>query len=325
MRAVQNMAFGNPAETLKLVDVPAPKAPGADDVLLEMEFAPINANDMLIITGQFKFATEVPAFVGNEGVGRVVEVGANVKNVKVGDRVLAPLYSWTWRETLTVAAERLDALPDTIDPRQLAMLRINPVTAVLLLEQFVDLKEGDWIVQSMGNSGVGRSVIALAKARGIRTISFVRREALIPELKAAGADVVLVDGPGATDAIKAAVGDGNLRLALDGLSGPFAARLIGLLSQNGTLVSYSFLSGDMTIPVNPIDLHARGIVVRGLYQGLPEYADHIQAAIDKSIELMASGALRLAVDAVYALDDLDTAVAHALSGGKVLLDFRKPE
>jgi NADPH:quinone reductase-like Zn-dependent oxidoreductase len=325
MRAVQNMAFGNPAETLKLVDVPAPKAPGADDVLLEMEFAPINANDMLIITGQFKFATEVPAFVGNEGVGRVVEVGANVKNVKVGDRVLAPLYSWTWRENLTVAAERLDALPDTIDPRQLAMLRINPVTAVLLLEQFVDLKEGDWIVQSMGNSGVGRSVIALAKARGIRTISFVRREALIPELKAAGADVVLVDGPGATDAIKAAVGDGNLRLALDGLSGPFAARLIGLLSQNGTLVSYSFLSGDMTIPVNPVDLHARGIVVRGLYQGLPEYADHIQAAIDKSIELMASGALRLAVDAVYALDDLDKAVAHALSGGKVLLDFRKPE
>ncbi|TFW18677.1 zinc-dependent alcohol dehydrogenase family protein [Duganella callida] len=322
MRAIQNTAFGNPVETLKLIDTTAPGKPGAGEVLVAMEFAPINGNDMLIITGQFKFDTDLPSFVGNEGVGRVVEVGAGVTNVKAGDRVLAPLYSWTWREQMIFAADGLLALPTQVAPQQLAMARINPVTAVLLLDQFVDLKEGDWVVQNMANGGIGRSVIALAKQRGLRTISFVRRAELVDELKSAGADIVLIDGPGATEQVKQIVGDGNVRLAIDGLSGSHAARLIDLLSQNGVLVSYSSLSGDMNIPVNALDLQARGIVVRGIYQGLPEYAAAIPGAIRTSVDLLASGELTLAVDAVYPISEFTQAVEHSLRGGKVLLDLR---
>ncbi|TKC88843.1 alcohol dehydrogenase [Trinickia terrae] len=322
MRAIQNTAFGNPVETLKLVDLPAPANPGPDEVLIAMEYAPINGNDLAVVTNRFAYSTPLPSIVGNEGVGRVLQVGANVSGVKVGDRVLPPLYALTWRERLTIPAKGLFALPANVDPRQLAMLRINPPTAVLLLERFVDLKEGDWVVQNAANSGIGRTVIALAKKRGLRTINFVRRPELVDELEEAGGDVVLVDEPGAVDKAKAAVGAGNVRLAIDGLSGSAAARLIEVLSQNGTLVSYAFTSGELVTPVKVVDLHLRGIVVRGIYIDLPEYLPYIADAIKASAELMTSGELDLPVAAVYPLADYQQAIAHAIKGGKVLLDLR---
>src|SRR5258708_28745371 len=75
------------------------------------------------------------------------------------------------------------------------MLSINSPAAALLLEAFVTLEPGDWIVQNAANSGVGRAVIAFAKQKGVRTINIVRRSELIHELKEAGADVVLLARP----------------------------------------------------------------------------------------------------------------------------------
>jgi hypothetical protein len=66
-------------------------------------------------------------------------------------------------------------------------------------DTYVSMKPGDWVVQNSANSGVGRSLIAIAGARGLRTINFVRRRELLKELKAAGGDIVLVDEPGAVE------------------------------------------------------------------------------------------------------------------------------
>ena len=82
------------------------------------------------------------------------------------------------------------------------MLGINPPTASLLLDEASDLKPGDWVVQNAANSGVGRSVIPIAKARGLKTINVVRRPELIPELEAIGGDLVVVDEDDAIDKIR---------------------------------------------------------------------------------------------------------------------------
>src|SRR5207244_471734 len=82
--------------------------------------------------------------VGNEGVGRVLAIGRGVDHLKVGDRVLVPLYSFSWRERLVAPAAGLFALPEA-DPHQLAMLGINPPTAALLLNESIDLRPVDWV------------------------------------------------------------------------------------------------------------------------------------------------------------------------------------
>src|SRR5207237_10212948 len=95
-------------------------------------------------------------------------------NVKVGYRVVIPRGVFSWAEKVLAPAEEASVLPFEIDPQQAAMLSINPLAAALLLEEFVSLKPGDWIVQNAANSGVGRAVIVFAKQKGLRTITISR-------------------------------------------------------------------------------------------------------------------------------------------------------
>src|SRR5271156_2830626 len=241
MRAVHLTAFGNPVESLEYVQIQEPPAPGPGQVLIGVEFSPIDLSDLLVVRGVYPFRPSLPSVIGNEGVGRILTVGPGVDNVAVGDRVLTPLYGLAWAERIVAPSEGLFALPADVDPQQLAMLTINPPTAGLLLSEFVDLTPGDWVVQNAANSGVGRAVIALAKARGFKTINLVRRAELIDELKALGGDVVIVDGPEGLDLAKEALGAAAPRLALDGVGGPPATTLINLLGRDGTLVAYAAL------------------------------------------------------------------------------------
>jgi NADPH:quinone reductase-like Zn-dependent oxidoreductase len=320
MRAVQLTAYGNPVEGLKFVDIPAPEAPGPKQVLIAVEFSPLNQSDLLLAQGIYAMHPALPTVIGNEGVGRVLAVGPRVENVKVGDRVLAPLSSFTWRERMVVPANGLFALPPDADPQQLAMLAINPPTAALLLSEYVNLKSGDWVVQNSANSSVGRWVIAFAKTRGVKTVNIVRRPELVTELKAIGGDVVVVDSPDVSKQIKDAVGQAELRLALDGVSGPATGVLAATLSPHGTLVAYAAMSlGPMSI--SPLEVIFKPLTVRGFWLGHPEAAAKSAPAIKQAAEMIASGRVQVPVTATYPLSSIKEAVAHAQRGGKILLEI----
>src|ERR1700730_17579454 len=152
MRAVQLTAFGNPVDGLEYVDIPEPDAPGPNQVLIGVEFAPIDPSDLLLGLGIYALRPALPTVIGNEGVGRVLAVGPGVASVKVGDRVLAPLNSFAWRERMVISADGLFALPSDADPQQLAMLAINPPTAALLLSEYVNQSKDAWVVHNYAHS-----------------------------------------------------------------------------------------------------------------------------------------------------------------------------
>jgi NADPH:quinone reductase-like Zn-dependent oxidoreductase len=318
MHAVQIKAFGQPTEVLHLVDLPEPPAPAAGEVLVGVEYAPINLNDLSLIQGVFLVRPSLPSVVGNEGVGRILAVGDGVEHLKIGDRVLVPLYAFSWRERLVVPATGLFILPEA-DPRQLAMLGINPPTASLLLDEASDLKPGEWVVQNAANSGVGRSIIAIGRARGLKTINLVRRPELIPELQAIGGDFVIVDDDGTLDKIRAAIGNGRVPLAIDGVGGRSSATIAGALSEFGTLVVYARLGGG-SVMINALDLIAKRIVAKGFFLNNPDTEAKIPSALRECVPLVASGAIHVPVAGIYPLTTLREAVLHAQSGGKVLLE-----
>src|SRR5437870_585750 len=250
MRAALIKAFGEPTDVLELADIPEPSGPAAGEVLIGVEYAPINMNDLYVIQGVLPVRPSLPSVVGNEGVGRVLAVGSGVTHLKVGDRVLIPLYAFSWRERLVVPAAGLFSLPEA-DPHQLAMLGINPPTASLLLDEASDLKPGEWVVQNAANSGVGRSIIAIGRARGLKTINLVRRPELISELQAIGGDLVIVDDDGTVERIRAAIRKDRVALAIDGVAGKTSATIAGVLSEFGTLVVYAFMGGG-PVMINPL-------------------------------------------------------------------------
>ncbi len=220
---------------------------------------------------------------------------------------------------MVLPAAGLFALPASADPQQLSMLAINPPTAALLLSENVDLKRGEWVVQNAANSAVGRWVIAFAKTRGLKTVNIVRRVELVAELAAIGGDVVVVDSPNVSKEIKAAVGRAELRLALDGVSGPATGVLASTLSPHGTLESYAAMS-EAPMSISPLDVIFKPITLRGFWLGHPESTAKSAPAMVQGAEMIASGQVHIPVAATYPLSSIKEAVAHALRGGKILLD-----
>jgi NADPH:quinone reductase-like Zn-dependent oxidoreductase len=321
MKAVQIKSYGDPLEVLEVVDLSEPGAPGANEALLGMEIATLNKHDLLFIGNALGSGPALPTIVGNEGLGRVLAIGRGVENVKVGDRVLAPIFSRTWREKILVPASSLFPLPDG-DPQQLSMLSGNPPTAALILTEYAQLKPGDWVVQNSANSGVGRSLIAIARARGLRTINFVRRQESLKELKAAGGDIVLVDEPGAVEEALRLVGDGSVRLGVDAIGGAGTATLVQALSPGGVLVAYAAASG-APMSVNALQVIFKQLQIQGFFLGYFDYEKKVLPAMRAAAPLVASGALHVPVAAIYPLSRIREAVAHLLRGGKILLEVQK--
>src|SRR6476659_8995557 len=193
MQAIQIESFGNPAEVLKVVDIPDVGAPGGGEVVISLEASPINMSDLLMISGRYGYRPKLPSVMGTEGVGRVIAVGGGVKHLKQGDRTLVPYPTPAWAERIKVDGSGLRSLRSG-DVNRLAFLAINPSTAYLMLTDFVTLPSGSWVIQNSANSAVGRAVIPIAKSLGLKTVNVVRRAELVDEIKALGGNIVLLDG-----------------------------------------------------------------------------------------------------------------------------------
>lgn len=320
MKAIQLTATGNPLETLKYVELPDPKAPKNGEVIIRMEYSPINFSDLMVAKGIYFIQPELPAVIGGEGVGVISEVGRDVTHLKVGDRVVLPFGTYAWSELVKAPAENLVALAPSADAKQASMIGINPPTAVLLLDEFTTLQENDWIVFNAGNSSVAHTFVTVAKSRKLKTLAIVRREDAVAVAKAAGADVVLVENSNIAEQAKSATNGANIRLGLDAVGGESSGVLAKILGGDSHLVAYAVLSGQPMV-VSQVDLITKRMKVHGFWMYLEQYLPKLNAAVRESERLLESGSLNVPIAATYPLSEINEAVAHATKGVKVLLDF----
>jgi NADPH:quinone reductase-like Zn-dependent oxidoreductase len=321
MQAIQIEAFGNPAEVLKVVELPDVGAPAEGEVVIALEASPINMSDLLMISGRYGHRPKLPSVMGTEGVGRVVAVGAGVKHLKQGDRTLVPYPAPAWAERIRADATRLRPLPSG-DVHQLAMLGINPPTAYLMLTDFLSLPSGAWVIQNSANSGVGRALIPIAKSLGLKTVNVVRREDVVAEIKAIGGDVVLVDGPDLAKRVATETGKAPIALAIDGVGDSATTNLLGCLAEKGVHVFYSTISGKPSV-VPAAQLIFRDISMRGFWlahwfnRAKP---DQITEMYDRLTPLVASGAISSPIAGTYRFAEIAEAVTVAAKNrGKALL------
>lgn len=305
-----------PQDVIHAVEFDAPPL-RAGDVLVRVVAAPINPSDLLTLTGEYGQLPPLPAIGGREGVGRVVELGPGTDGPSIGRLVLLPTGSGTWSTHVTHAS-RLLPLPDEADPLQLAMMTINPPTAALLLSEFVALEPDEWVIQNAGNSAVGVYLVQLARARGHRTVSVVRREDAVGVVRAAGGDVVLVDGDDLARRVDEATAGAAIRLGLDAVGGGATGRLAECLSDGATLVNYGRMS-DEPCMVEPNDFIFRDLTVRGFwlarwFREVPE--ERRRGLLEAIAALVAAGALSAPIHATYDVSEIEEAVAAAASGGR---------
>ncbi len=308
---------GVPAEVLEVETAPAaPTAPAAGEVRVRLLAAPINPADLNTIEGTYGIKLELPATHGIEGCGEVE--ASSSPDFQPGDRVIFLRRSATWAESTTVAADTLFKLPAGIDTLQAAMLKVNPATAWQLLHGFGKPAEGDFIVQNVGNSAVGRCVIQLAHDLGIRTISFVRREPLFQELIDLGADHVFLDGDDGAAAAREIMGGANAALAFNAVGGDSALRLMKLLRESGGHITYGAMGKKpVTVPNGLLifrDLQVRGLWVTRWLENAPVEEAH--AVYTHLADHVAAGKIVQAVDSTWPLEAFREALARLDAPGR---------
>lgn len=293
---------------------------GRGQVALKFLAAPINVADLSQIQGHYAIRPKFPAVAGNEGVAVVTAVGADVKNVKVNDRVIPTQAGFgTWRSKAVAASADVTKISDKIKIEDAATLSVNPATAYRLLADFAELKSGDVVIQNGANSAVGQAVIQLAALRGIKTINVVRDDGdydLTNEhLKSLGATVVVTSDYLGSAKFKELISDLPApKLALNCVGGKSSLEIGKTLAKKGVHVTYGGMSKE-AVSVGTGSLIFHDITLKGFW--LSEWVkessvDERVAMLNELAALVEAGKLRTWIQ-TYKFADFDDALVAAVN------------
>lgn len=328
---------GSPKSVLTLEKEKLPSSLKDDEVLVKMLFAPINPSDINMIEGTYPVLPSLPAVAGNEGVGQIVAVGGNVKNVKPNDFVLPSKPGFgTWRNYAVVSSKSVSAVHhpalNNVKPEYLAALSVNPLTALRLLEDFEQLNKGDVVIQNGANSMVGQCVLQLAKLKGVKTINIIREERpgyeqVVERMKQHGGYIVCGDKYLRTAQFRDLIKDlPQPKLALNCTGGETVTEMSRLLAPGGTLVTYGGMARrPVTVPTSALlfkDIKLRGFWLTAWNE---QHPDKRAQSLEQLIGLVAEEKLRLWVER-HSLTSLNLALQRSeepFKDRKVLLSLQQ--
>ncbi|MGZ0711933.1 zinc-binding dehydrogenase (plasmid) [Coraliomargarita sp. W4R53] len=318
MRALIHSTFAEPDAVLSVEDRPLPE-PAAGQVRVRTVLSPIHNHDLWTVRGTYGFKPELPAQAGTEAVGIVDALGADVSNVTVGQRVVTGGTFGVWAEFFLADAAGLIPVPDGLPDEVAAQLVSMPFSAVSLVH-FLDLKEGDWLVQNAANGAVGRMVAQIGAARGFNVIGLVRRAEGVAELREQGiANIIATDSATWRDEVATLTGGAPIMAGVDSVGGSASGDVLSLLAENGTLVAF----GAMNSPVMEIssgDVIFKQTTVKGFW------GSKVSRNMDAATKSMLFGQLlghvlaeelTLPVAGIYSLDDIADAVNASMTAGRV--------
>jgi NADPH2:quinone reductase len=320
MKAIRIHEFGTP-EVLHLDEVPRPD-PGPDQVLIRLKAAGVNYVDINHRRGDHPL--DLPRIPGLEGAGVVEDVGAEVTEFNVGDRVAYAAMPGSYAEYVVGPAEKVVSVPDGLDLQQAAGIMLQGLTAHYLGTSAYPIKEGDTVLIQAAAGGVGQILVQIAKIRRARVIGTTSSDEKAAFGWAVGADEMilynqtdfekecrqLTDGAG-VDVVYDSVGQATFMKGLDSLK------------VRGTMVGY----GDASGPVEPLD--PRMLAGKGsLYLTRTRTQDYFgtrDKLVERTSDLfnwLLSGELKLNIDKTFPLADAASAhryVEARQTKGKVLL------
>jgi NADPH:quinone reductase-like Zn-dependent oxidoreductase len=324
MRALQFEEVGDPLTVLRLAELPLPE-PARGSVRLRMLLRPINPSDLLQVKGVYGRRPALPAIAGLEGLGVVEALGEGVEGLKVGQRVVPLGAQGTWADYLVTNAENLARIPDGVPDEVAAQAVVNPLTAWILTVEELQLREGDWLVQTAAGSSVGRCVIQIAKARGFRTLNLVRRPEQVQELLEQGGDAVLCTGEeGWLHQAEAILGPSGAAAGVDAVGGTLAGQVAMLLRRGATMAVYGALSMEpLRIPGGQMifrTLNLRGFWLSDWKLNAPK--TERDRVLGELLEALRAGVIVPPVEGIFPLERFSEALARAGESGrsgKVLL------
>lgn len=340
MKSFQLIAHGNPGK-FALRDVPEPQ-PAADEVVVQVEACGLNHLDVWLEEGGLPVNVPLPRTPGGEVSGRIVELGAAVKDWQRGDAVavqsnlfcgecefcrrgeeslclrgqlLGVQRDGGFAEKVVVPARTLVRLPMGVDFKTSAALTLAGSTAMHMLTDRAQVRPGDWVLAMGGSSGVGSAAIQIAKGLGARVISTGSSEAKRDLAKKLGADFVVdTNQPDWPTEVRRITEKRGVDLVVEHIGGNVLPKVFECLARGGTVVTCGATAGrEVTLNLWPFFVKQQRLI--GSY-------GRNRVDIQKTLEWAAAGKLKPVIDSTFPLARAQEAFAKLHSRnflGKVLV------
>jgi NADPH:quinone reductase len=320
MKAIQIKQPGG-HDAMELVDIPIPQ-PKANEAVVKLAASGVNFIDVYQREGRYK--VPLPFVLGQEGAGTVSAVGAEVKSLKVGDRVAWSSVLGSYAEYAAVPADRLVPVPQGVSDREAAAAMLQGMTAHYLAYDTYPLKGGETALVHAGAGGVGLLLIQMAHNIGARVLTTVSTDEKAKLARDAGADdVILYTKLDFEAEVKRLTGGKGVDVVYDSVGKTTFDKSLNVLRPRGMMVLFGGSSGAVP-PFDLIVLSQKGslFITRPTLGHYTATREELVARASSVFGMMTSGKLELRVEHTYPL--AEAARAHQeLEGrkttGKLLL------
>jgi NADPH2:quinone reductase len=308
-----------PPSVLKYEDAPDPQL-HAQGVIIKVEAVSIEGGDTLNRAGG-ALATH-PHIVGYQAAGTIVDVGAEVKHLKRGQKVVTVNAFGSHAELRSVPARNAWVIPDGFDLKQASAIPVPFGTADDCLFEFGRLKSGETVLVQGGAGAVGLAAIQLAKRAGARVIATASSEEKLERLKPLGMDfgIDYVRKDLVSEVMRFTDNKG-VDLVVDPIGGSTLQKSLATLGYRGR-VSMVGRAGREENKLDVASLMAGNRSLTGVFLGAEIFTDRVHDMIQRHIEDAAKGKLKVVIDKTFALKDAAAAHAYIESRkafGRVLL------
>jgi len=320
MKAIQVKQPGGP-EAMELVDVSIPQ-PKANEAVVKLSASGVNFIDVYFREGRYK--AQLPITLGQEGAGVVSAVGADVKSVKVGDRVAWTGIHGSCAEYAVVAADRLVPIPQGVTDQQAAAAMLQGMTAHYLSHDTYPLKKNETALVHAAAGGVGLLLTQMAHNIGARVIATVSTEEKAKLARAAGAhEVILYTQSDFEAETKKLTANKGVDVVYDSVGKTTFEKGLNVLRPRGMMVLFGGSSGAVP-PFDLIALSQKG----SLYLTRPTLVNYIStreelvARSGAVFSMIAAGKLKLRIEHTYPLAEAQRAhrdLEGRKTTGKLLL------
>jgi NADPH2:quinone reductase len=247
LKALVFETFGGP-EVLHYKEMADPSI-NDDEILVRMKAIGLNFADVYRRKGNYHLAGKPPYILGYEGAGIVEQVGANVTNIKVGDRIAFADVPFANAELVAVPMEKAIPLPDEISFETASSVLLQGLTAHYLTKDSYEIKPGDSVLIHAAAGGVGQILVQIVKLLGGQVIGLTSSKEKADAAYSAGADYVFLYEEPWCEKVKDVTNGRGVDVVYESvgstLAESFQATRIG-----GTVVFYGMAGGDPD-PVDP--------------------------------------------------------------------------
>lgn len=279
--------------------------PQADEIVIDMLLSPIHNHNIMQLKGIYGYQPPLPAEIGTEAVGIVSQLGKDVQNLNIGQRVIITGNYGTWADQFIVPAKQVMPIPEEMPNEIAAQVLSMPLSAWMVLNKFKP-KPNQWLIMNAAAGAVGKNLIVFARSRQLKIIALIHKESVRPQLEALDTHMIInTTQEDWQEQITTQLNGEEILYGLDSIGGKPAGEMLSLMGKHAQLLSFGAFSGE-PLSLNYQDLIFKEASVSGFWAS---QETNRLSTIEKSemmkelMHLVTTQQLQLPAQKIFALDD----------------------